>query len=87
MHDAAFKQRVIATIAEACRVDPTTFGPCTPLRELGLDSLSLVSVVALLESACAVELDQRTATRVFEAERVADLIAMLAPRAGINAPP
>lgn len=79
MDRAAFEQLVVATIAEACGVDAAVLGPRTVLRDIGLDSLSLVSVIALLESACAVEIGQRAATRALEAEEVADLIAILAP--------
>lgn len=68
---------VISTVAAACRADRAALTPATELREIGLDSLSLMSVAVSLEAACGIELGDETAAELLGAQRLGDLIELL----------
>jgi acyl carrier protein len=65
------------TIARACRVEPSRVTATSPLLELGLDSLTLVSVLTQVETAHAIELAPDETLALLEAADVGSLAARL----------
>jgi acyl carrier protein len=58
---------VLTTLALACRVERTAIGRSTRLRDLDVDSLTLVAVLARIEAACGAELAAEDMLTLFEA--------------------
>lgn len=67
---------VRAIVAETARADPATLGPATRLNEIGVDSLSLVSIAALVEASAQIELGDEAAERLFAARTLAELVEL-----------
>ncbi len=65
------------TVAQACNVDRETVRPDTPLLDLNIDSLALVSVFAQVEAVYDLELTPDEILSMLEAPRVSDLVTCL----------
>lgn len=76
MAEGDLDRLVMTSIADACRADPAAIDASTELREIGLDSLGLVSVAALIESVCGLGLDDDAAGELLACQTVGDLAAL-----------
>lgn len=74
MSEPSVREVVVSCLATACDAERAAIMPSTELRAIGLDSLSLVTVAALVEAAGGITLDEATAARLLEARTVADLV-------------
>jgi acyl carrier protein len=67
---------VVSTLAALCHIEPEALTNELECADLGLDSLNLTSFSARLESTFDCELNEAEMLRLFEAQRVEDLIAI-----------
>lgn len=80
---------VCSTVAQACSVDRDRIDARTNLLDLGIDSLTLVSVFAQIEAVYDVELTPDEILSMLEAPTIADLVVCMerllqAPRSASN---
>lgn len=68
---------ICATIAQACNAKPATITPATNVLDAGMDSLTLVSVFAQVETVYGIELSTDDTLGLLEAVTIADLIERL----------
>jgi acyl carrier protein len=66
---------VVAAIAAACRLAPATVTRATRLLELGMDSLTLVTVLSQIEAALETRFDADDVVDLLRAQHVAELVA------------
>lgn len=73
---------VAEAVAIASGADAAALHPHAKLHEIGIDSLSLVTVAALVEAESGIALDDDAAARLFDVRSLAELTALFALAAG-----
>jgi acyl carrier protein len=69
---------VCATLAQACNRDRREISPDTQMRDLNMDSLTLVAVLAQVEGVYEIELTIDDVLSMIEATSVSELAELLA---------
>jgi len=75
--DIDLAEFLCAAIAQAANRDPAAIGAATPLLDLDLDSLTLVSVLSQIEAVYGIELEPEEIMSMLEASRIGDLAARI----------
>ncbi|HEX7081882.1 MAG TPA: acyl carrier protein [Gammaproteobacteria bacterium] len=76
------ERHVLGTLAAAARADPSDIDRATVLSDLGLDSLTLVSMLAELEAALDLALTDDDTLEVLGARNAGELVAAVSRIAG-----
>ncbi len=69
---------VLQTVADAASVDVAALRPSTPLLEVYMDSLTLVSIVTRLEATYGATFDRAELAEALRARNVGDIASILA---------
>jgi acyl carrier protein len=79
MHSAAthLNEFVLSAVAIACNIDESVLTLDTYLDEVGLDSLSLMAIIARIEASYGCRFEPQDAIAVFQAERMHDVAAIV----------
>ena len=65
---------VVRAIAASCSVEPSELSPELSVGEIGLDSVAITSVLAVLETACQREFTADDVMSLFQAPSVGALV-------------
>jgi acyl carrier protein len=80
----SMKATVLGAIAESCHLTPTELRLDLPVLDLGLDSLTITSILGELETTWQCEFSQEQIIALFQSEYVGDflsqVVAFAAPR-------
>jgi acyl carrier protein len=68
---------VASAISSACNIERSAIAPETPLYNLGVDSVSMMAVVAQVQMRYEVELTSDQIMELFDASRVEDAVSLL----------
>ncbi len=68
---------VSAAIATACHVDRSHLTPASHLVDLGLDSMSLLSIIVQIREYASFELNDAGMARLFECATLGEVVAYL----------
>jgi acyl carrier protein len=76
------RELILDTFCAACNRERSALAPQTSLEELGLDSLSLMSVLSQVQFACGVQLNDDQTLHLLNATTVADIVVRFIELAG-----
>jgi acyl carrier protein len=80
LEEHAIAAAVIAALSATCRVDASALGTSTQLLDLGIDSLTLVTALTLVEASLAIELGTDDVAELLGARDVAELVTAILRR-------
>jgi len=81
---AVLDDLVITTLAAACNIERAQLSPETGLDEIGLDSMSLVALVAQLEALYGCQFESEQVLGLFEARRIRDVVLLVGRVVGMG---
>jgi acyl carrier protein len=79
--ESALTARLIARIAEVCKVDIASLSRETRTDDIGLDSMSLTQILATMEAEFGIELADEDVFNLLEARSIDDYANVLNARA------
>ena len=74
----SLERLVVEAIGAACRIEPAAIARSTPLLDMNMDSLTLVTVLGLIEVAYGFNFDADDIVQMLRARDVAELCAVVA---------
>jgi len=77
MDDVEIEKFVLASIANICNLDPACVASSSDVRQTGLDSMTLVAVIGLIEAQYGCAVDTEDMLQLFEANSVGDIVVFI----------
>lgn len=76
--DTSIEGSVISAVASTCRIERSEIGRELTFQQLGVDSMTLTSIISRLEAECEHEFTSEQIVALLQAEALRDFILLVA---------